>query len=307
MIKAKKTPPDRLSWLVDVTQHSVELSDDAPVYVKVSEQTSLEDTPAPAQHPYCEMNVALEGDGVLFVENEEKHRLKNEILLLGPGVPHWCKVTKFPLRSITVYFLPSALLEFCNPHVSIGILRRFTACRSLNDRLLAVPDSMRKEVIRSCHEMSEEFQSRQFGWELRVGAILFTEIIRLIRWEVSCGKQIQEGTEDFDWRPLVMALRYLRDHYTKQIYAKDVSEASGVSETRLKTIFRNALGMPWVKYLQIYRIHRAALLLCEGRLNVTEIAYNVGFESLSHFNATFRSVMGASPSEYTKTKSVLKV
>jgi AraC-like DNA-binding protein len=104
-----------------------------------------------------------------------------------------------------------------------------------------------------------------------------------------------------------MALRYLRDHYTKQIYAKDVSEASGVSETRLKTIFRNALGMPWVKYLQIYRSHRAALLLCEGRLNVTEIAYNVGFESLSHFNATFRSVMGVSPSEYTKTKSVLKV
>ena len=56
--------------------------------------------------------------------------------------------------------------------------------------------------------------------------------------------------------------------------------------------------MPWVKYLQIYRIHRAALLLCEGGVNITEIALAVGFESPSHFNATFRAVMGEAPSEY---------
>ncbi len=148
--------------------------------------------------------------------------------------------------------------------------------------------------------MLKEFQTREFGWELRSGAILFTEIIRLMRWAASRGRLIGEGGDDVDWKPVVLALRYLREHYTTQIYAKDVAEAAGISETRLKMIFRNALGMPWVKYLQIYRSHRSALLLCDGKLNVTEIAYSVGFESLRHFNLTFRAAMGVSPSEYEK-------
>ena len=51
-------------------------------------------------------------------------------------------------------------------------------------------------------------------------------------------------------------------------------------------------------YLQGYRIHRAAALLSEGRLNVTEAALEVGFDSLSHFNETFHSFMGVSPKSF---------
>jgi AraC-like DNA-binding protein len=300
MPRAKKTSVNRLSWIVDVSESPSELGLDAPIFVKLYEQKHLGESSAPAQHPYCELNVLLEGDGISFVENEEKQRSSNGVLLLGPGVPHWGKVTKFPFRSITVYFLPSILLEFCNPHVSVSILRRFTASRTLDDRLVSVPPAMHRSLVLSCREMLKEFRAREFGWELRSGAILFTEIIRLIRWETARGRLIGEGGDDLDWRPVVLALRHLREHYTTQIYSKDVAEAAGISETRLKIIFRNALGMPWVKYLQIYRSHRAALLLCEGKLNITEIAYSVGFESLSHFNLTFRATMGVSPSEYEK-------
>jgi len=54
-----------------------------------------------------------------------------------------------------------------------------------------------------------------------------------------------------------------------------------------------------VRYLQGYRIHRAAALLNEGGYDVTEAALTVGFDSLSHFNVTFRSFMGVSPKEWT--------
>jgi AraC-like DNA-binding protein len=63
------------------------------------------------------------------------------------------------------------------------------------------------------------------------------------------------------------------------------------------------LGMPWSRYLQGYRIHRAAALLSEPGHSILEAAMAVGFESLSHFNATFRSIMGVSPSVYAKRAS----
>ena len=77
-----------------------------------------------------------------------------------------------------------------------------------------------------------------------------------------------------------------------------MARAVGLSEARLMHLFRQALGISWVKYLQGYRIHRAAAILNEGRYNVTEAALMVGFDSFSHFNVTFRSFMGVSPKDY---------
>ena len=93
---------------------------------------------------------------------------------------------------------------------------------------------------------------------------------------------------------------YLREHHAEPVYAKDVARAAGISESRLKILFRYALNLSWVKYLQGYRIHRAAALLSEGRLNVTEAALEVGFDSLSHFNETFHSFMGVSPKSFVR-------
>lgn len=302
MIKAKKTNPQKLTWLMDVDDLGPRLSDALPIFVKLSEQKTAAEAPGPARHPYCELNVVLKGEGIAMVEGEETRRAVNDVMLLGPGVPHWGKVTKYPHRAITVYFLPSALLEFCNPHVSVSILRRFSAPRNLGERLVRLPPVVHRALVRGLTEICEEFRTRGFGWELRVGAILFSEIVRLMRWEASRGAKFGEETADVDWRPVVQALRYLRENYSEQVYAVDVAQAAGISETRLKLVFRRAVGMPWVKYLQIYRTHRAALLLCEGKLNVTEVALSVGFESLSHFNSTFRAIMGQTPSKYAQQR-----
>lgn len=300
MIKARKTNPQKLTWLMEADVLGPHLSDATPIFVKLFEQKTAAEAPGPARHPYCEINVALKGEGITMVEGEETRRTVNDVLLLGPGVPHWGKVTKYPHRAITVYFLPSALLEFCNPQVSVSILRRFSSSRTLGERLVRLPPAMHRALVRGLSEIHEEFRSRGFGWELRVGAILFSEIVRLMRWEASRGARFGEDTADVDWRPVVQALRYLRENYADQVYAADVAQAAGISETRLKLVFRRAVGMPWVKYLQIYRTHRAALLLCEGKMNVTEVALHVGFESLSHFNSTFRSIMGQTPSKYAQ-------
>jgi AraC family transcriptional regulator len=47
-----------------------------------------------------------------------------------------------------------------------------------------------------------------------------------------------------------------------------------------------------------YRIQQAVALLGATNQSVTEVSLSVGFESLSHFNATFRSFMGVSPSAF---------
>lgn len=291
--------PD-LAWLLDVTESRQPLSESSPIWIRHGLVSSGPPTPHPERHPYCEFGIILEGEGISLVEGEQAWRVPGDLFLLGPGVPHWGRIQKFPLRFITVYFLPAILIEMGPTEDGVQVLRRFTAKQPLATRLVRLPRSLLGRLTALFQEMVAEFDHQRFGREVRLRTLLMEALVALIRWEDSRGIGVAGKQLDVDWRPLLKALAYLRDHHTESIYAKDLARAAGLSESRLKVLFQDALGLSWVKYLQGYRIHRAAALLSEPGHNVTEAALAVGFESLSHFNATFLSFMGVSPKHYVQ-------
>jgi AraC-like DNA-binding protein len=61
-------------------------------------------------------------------------------------------------------------------------------------------------------------------------------------------------------------------------------------------------GMSPNTYLQTERLKKAAEMLIEGDLNVTEISYKVGFQSPTYFYKCFKEKYGVPPSKYGKQK-----
>ena len=253
--------------------------------------------PHPECHPYCEFGTTLEGVVVSLVEREEAERLPGDIFLAGPGVPHWARIVQYPLKYVSVYFLPGIPIDLGPESDGARILRRFTQSRTLNERLVRPPPELRQRLTGWFEAIVEEFENHRFGREIRLRTLLMEQLVELLRWEQQTGPAVRE-IEAVEWRPIHKTLQYLREHYTEPIYAQAVARAAGVSESRLKILFHQALGISWVKYLQGFRIHRAAALLNQTGVSVTEAAFAVGFESLSHFNATFRSFMGVCPTLY---------
>lgn len=76
-----------------------------------------------------------------------------------------------------------------------------------------------------------------------------------------------------------------------------LARVSGVSEAHFARSFRQAFGLPPHRYLLTRRLERAAALLRDTDLSVTEIAFETGWNSLGTFGRTFRDVTGESPSE----------
>jgi AraC-like DNA-binding protein len=204
---------------------------------------------------------------------------------------------------ITIYFLPWVLIEMGPENDGVRTLRRFTTQQSAAERIVHLPSDFRSDFQNRFEEIYREFSVPGFGREFRLRTLLMEILTRLVRWEQSLGRNIGGNELEIDWQPILKTLKYLRENYTEPIYAQNMARAVGLSESRLKYIFHKALGISWVKYLQGFRIHRAAALLNEGNHNVTEAAMAVGFDSLSHFNVTFRSFTGASPTNYWKGKS----
>jgi AraC-like DNA-binding protein len=72
---------------------------------------------------------------------------------------------------------------------------------------------------------------------------------------------------------------------------------SGVSEAHFARSFKDAFGVPPHRYLLTRRIERAAALLRDTDLPITDIAFQTGWNSLGTFGRIFRDIKGESPSE----------
>jgi transcriptional regulator GlxA family with amidase domain len=76
-----------------------------------------------------------------------------------------------------------------------------------------------------------------------------------------------------------------------------LAQVSGVSEAHFARSFKAAFGLPPHRYLLTRRVERAAALLRETDLPITEIAFHTGWSSLGTFGRTFRDITGESPGE----------
>jgi AraC-like DNA-binding protein len=299
-MKTETTNISELTWLAEVKESTQPLSELSPIWVRHGIVHSGPTIPHPERHPYCELSTLMEGSVMGYVGRENAKRLSWDYFMAGPGVAHWFKALSYPVQYAAIYFLPSVLIDMGPASDGMRILRRFTARQSLGDRLFRPPPLLAPFFKSSFKEIIKEFDQKAFGHEVRLRTILLEMLVRLLRWEEEIGKQFGKTMLSTSWIHVEKALRFLREHFAEEIYARDLARVAGVSESRLKALFQVVLGMPWSRFLQGYRIHRAAALLSEPGHNVLEVALSVGFESLSHFNATFRSVMGVSPSVYAK-------
>lgn len=69
----------------------------------------------------------------------------------------------------------------------------------------------------------------------------------------------------------------------------------GMSESSLKRAFRKSFGMSIYAYFQSHRLRQAKKLLSQGEMNVTEVAFSVGFSNHSHFSRAFKRQFGIPP------------
>ena len=299
-IKPSVSTVAELSWLSEVDEAGPRLTQLSPIGVRHFVVRSGPAMIHPERHPYCELGIHSSGSGIEFVEREKAVRRAGDLFIAGPGVPHWFEAARYPLVGTAIYFLPSVLCEFGPNQDGLHILRRFTARQSLRERLVRPTTALRKRILAGFTSISREFEGKALGHEIRLRTLLLDMLVELVRWEQRSGKELTGVAHSSKWQEVNRALQYLREHFAQPVYAHEVAKAVGISESRLKVLFREALGMPWSRYVQGYRIQQAVALLSTSGCNVTQASLAVGFESLSHFNATFRAFMGMSPSEYLK-------
>lgn len=97
---------------------------------------------------------------------------------------------------------------------------------------------------------------------------------------------------------ITRAKEYIQEHQTENLRLGHVAKACNTSTFYFCKMFKKVTGINFTDYLSRVRIEKSKNLLLNPNLRVSEIAFEVGFQSLTHFNRVFKKILGQSPTEY---------
>ena len=90
------------------------------------------------------------------------------------------------------------------------------------------------------------------------------------------------------------------EHYSVEQLSSDLCMSRMTFYRKIQAL----TGQKPTEFVRTIRLRRAAALLQEGNLNVTEISYATGFSSVSYFSRCFRTMFGVPPTQFGKTTTV---
>ena len=94
------------------------------------------------------------------------------------------------------------------------------------------------------------------------------------------------------------AIAYIETNYAKPIRPQDLASTVHMSLRNLYRNFKSATGFSPIEYLIRLRVMHGAELLRRGELNVTETAFQTGFNDSNYFSRKFHEVMGFRPRQF---------
>jgi AraC-like DNA-binding protein len=118
----------------------------------------------------------------------------------------------------------------------------------------------------------------------------------------------QSKTSDINQR-LQRARSFIDEYYDLPLNLTEISRHACLSRYHFLRLFRDEFATTPHQYLTQRRIQKAKELLVAGRLSVTDVCFEVGFESLGSFSTLFRRCVGDAPVSYRERqqKSLRKV
>ena len=98
--------------------------------------------------------------------------------------------------------------------------------------------------------------------------------------------------------PVRKAREYIAQHKTEALSLAAVARASGASVFHFCKVFKKTTGLRFTDYVGRVRLEDAKTQLLDPNRRISEIAYDVGFQSLTQFNRVFKRVFGQAPTEF---------
>lgn len=250
-------------------------------------------------HPEVEIILLEDSRGTCYVADAIEPYAPGDFFMIGANVPH--------------VFVREALAERAPPHPETSVVLQFRT-DFLGESFLARPElrDVRELITSSANGL--RFSDRTSRWVaprlekllVQKGARRIALVLEILDHLAQAkGRPLASGAlakqiDPKDFVRLDRVLAHLAAHYPREITLTSVARIAALGPTSFSRWFKQATSKSFIECLTEIRLGHAYRLLTETGRNVTEIAFDCGFNSVSHFNHRFQQVRGMTPSEFRR-------
>lgn len=143
-------------------------------------------------------------------------------------------------------------------------------------------------------------------WEEKTeGRLFYPQIQEARMYELMCRIQRQAVMEQYadphGWIALQPVLHYMNDHITEPLDLEELAQIAHLERVYFSKKFKRVMGISPMEYVRNAKVEKAKDWMATTDKSITQIAQELGFQTLQHFSAVFQKSTGISPSQYKRT------
>ncbi|TCL02107.1 MULTISPECIES: helix-turn-helix domain-containing protein [Sodalis] len=250
-------------------------------------------------HPEYEITLTLNSYGRKYLGSEIRSYSDNDLVLLGPNVPHsWHSYGKInpsePHRAVVMWFSTEWIEKIITTFPEMTPLKIF---RDIGQQSvifsLNIATSLREDIISMASDEGPERLIRFITILYKMTKDSKMEFINVSEAKPTLNKNFKDERVN-------QLIAYIHDNYSERIKIDTLAEMACVSISAFHRMFKKHTNRTATEYINQLRINHACNLLIISKKPISLIAEEVGYSSLALFNRHFREYKHTTPSAWRK-------
>lgn len=263
----------------------------------------------PCQRPYeehrhtaFELSLICAGKGTYRAGTQSYCFQPGDVFLFSSNEPH-CIVEVLggtALDIMNLQFEPRFLWSPENLLFQVHYPDIFFNRNEKYSHLLASSSAPGNGIANGLRAIEQEFLKSETDYKLMVKLQILELLVRIRRTYTDCFTESIRPVNASYLTQMEHALDYVDRNLTGELQLENVAKEAAMSPAYFSSLFKKLNGMTLWEYVQSRRIELAADQLVSSDKNVSEIAMECGYNSISNFNRSFKMITGQTPVAYRK-------
>ncbi len=255
-------------------------------------------------HNQYEIFYIIEGERQFFFNNRQYQAKSGDLILIDTNQIHMTQSVSSDdhgYNRVILYIDYQKMQEYDEKYSDLQLIRFFHE----NYGVYHLTEEQQRQFLMLYHDLriflTKKERNYKTGVELNVLAWLHKMTNQLSRNETN----VPASPDTARYKTAYAVADYLSENCEKNISLDELAEHFFLSKYYLCRIFKEVTDYKITEYVNIHRIRKAARLLEDTSLSISDIATQLGFESLTYFEKTFKTYMVLSPLKYRKSLNYL--
>jgi AraC-like DNA-binding protein len=257
-------------------------------------------------HDNYEISFITEGTGKRIVADSIEEFQPGDLVFIGRNLPHvWMvDVEQFTTnqRKLEMVYLQFPREVINSEMLKLPEFRNISNALSLSERGIKVTGETLNEVSEIMLQLPYLGSFERFLQFLK----LIDIIGRSENFVQLASKEFVNKQFSYKNKRIAAIHEYLMRYYQKNIDLVQIASLVNMAEGSVCRFFKMQVGMTIFEYLNQIKIEFACKLLMNKNMSVMDVAFDSGFNNLSHFNKQFKKNTGLTPLEYKQRYNELK-